>query len=215
MTTPSLQRIPPEKATTGHNLVDEELAAARDVADRLKAQARRELADARARSVRLSQREKELDARFEVLRELEERARSQISPVVDQKSQPDVTGPSAAVAAAADQLVAEARIEATRLREEAMRLLALAEDEKATAHERAIIQTELVAAEAQETRRRAAQEAERIRAASTAASPDDGNRYSAGARKLPRLGERATSLLSEMSSLRARIAEDPPEPAGG
>ena len=88
-----------------------------------------------------------------------------------------------------------------------MRLLAVAEGEKAESREIAQSETEKAMTEAQRMRAEAEEEAERLRRDAERLGSGDSSRYSRG-RKLPRIGDSASNLLSEMSGLRAKSAED-------
>ena len=90
-----------------------------------------------------------------------------------------------------------------------MRLLAVAEGEKADSHEIAQSETERATAEAERLTEEAQVEAQRLRKEAEAAGGAETNAYNKpGGRKLPRIGEGATSLLSQMSGLRAKSAEE-------
>ena len=91
-----------------------------------------------------------------------------------------------------------------------MRLLAVAEGEKAESREIAQSETERAMIEAQQLRSQAEEEAERLRREAERLSDDgDASIYSKRrGRKLPRIGESANHLLSEMSDLRAKSNED-------
>ncbi len=111
--------------------------------------------------------------------------------------------------AEARSIIERAQIEARGIREDAMRLLAVAEGEKAESHEIAQSETERAMTEAQRLRAEAEEEAERLRRdAERVSASGDGSRYSRSGRKLPRIGEGASNLLSEMSDLRAKSGED-------
>jgi hypothetical protein len=199
----------------------EQLDRAKDLAARLAAEARKELEDVRARAARITDRERELDQRFARLIELETKAAAEPrpAPVVPVAAIPGVHQNPAEAAIEAERIIARAQADATLIREEAMRLLAIAENEKAVSHEMARTETERAETIAESLRQKAREEADRIRAlaiaerraaAKEAADSDTGaGRYSATGRKLPRIGERANSLLAEMSDLRARSAEEP------
>lgn len=199
----------------------EQLERAKDLAARLAAEARKELEDVRARAALITDREHELDQRFARLIELETKAAAEpppapIAPVV---AIPGVHQNPAEAAIEAERIISRAQADATLIREEAMRLLAIAENEKAVSHEMARTETERAETIAESLREKAREEADRIRALAiaerTAASKEAADsdvgagRYAAGGRRLPRIGERANSLLAEMSDLRARSAEEP------
>ena len=94
-----------------------------------------------------------------------------------------------------------------------MRLQAVAEGEKAESREIAQSETERAMNEAERMRAEAEEEAERLRMeAERVAATDDESIYSKrSGRKLPRIGESASNLLSEMSDLRAKSTEDDDE----
>ena len=191
----------------------EQLRSARDLAKRVRAEAMHELEDARERVARIAAREEEMAARWAALLEAENALKvAQGSTTVPVRTeQPE---PSAAIAAAtveANAIITKAREEASRIREEAMHLLAIAEGEKAESHEIAQTETEKAAAEAERLRAEAEEEARRVREeaeAANAGSADSGAYSQRRGRKLPRIGEGATNLLSEMSGLRAKSAEE-------
>lgn len=181
----------------------EQLKSARDLAKRVRTEALRELEDARERVARIAVREEEMAERWAQLLEAENalamsRGDSQSAPT-----------PLAAEAdTEAQRIIADANEQASQIREQAMHLLGMAEGEKAESREIAHSETEKAAAEAERLREEAQAEAARLReAAEKATTRDDSSRYSKG-RKLPRIGEGANSLLSEMSDLRAKSAEE-------
>jgi hypothetical protein len=90
-----------------------------------------------------------------------------------------------------------------------MRLLAIAEGEKAESREIAQDETDRALFEADRVRSDAAEEAARVREEAQKTGPVvDGGRYTRSGRKLPRIGEDASNLLSEMGNLRAKSAEE-------
>ncbi len=122
----------------------------------------------------------------------------------------DPTAATSQPTAEAQAIIASAHEEASQIREQAMHLLAIAEGEKAESHEIAQSETERATAEAERLRAEAEAEAERLRAEAEAAGEgsDDASIYSKRrGRKLPRIGDNASNLLSEMSGLRARSAD--------
>lgn len=186
-----------------------QLKSARDLAKRVRTEAMHELEDARTRVARIAAREEEMAERWAQLLEAEN------ALAVAGKEQPVATGPTLIAEAntEAHQIIERAREEARRIREEAMRLLAVAEGEKAESHEIAVGETERASAEAERLKAQAQAEAQRLR--DEAAGGTETNAYNKrGGRKLPRIGEGATSLLSEMSGLRARSAEEDTRQAG-
>jgi len=205
----------------------EQLDRAKDLASRLAAEARRELQDVRARAARITDRERELDQRFARLIELETKAAAEPrpAPVAPVVAIPGVHHNPAEAAVEAERIIQRAQADATLIREEAMRLLAIAENEKAVSHEIARTETERAETIAEDLREKGREEAERIRALAVAerqaaareAADSDVSigRYASGGRKLPRIGERANSLLAEMSDLRARSAEEPEASTAG
>jgi len=179
-----------------------QLKSARDLAKRVRTEAMHELEDARARVARIAAREEEMAERWAQLLEAEN------ALAVAGKQEPVVVAPTLIAEATAEArgIIEQAREEARRIREEAMRLLAVAEGEKAESHEIAQSETERASAEAERVTAAAQAEAKRLH---DEAGGADTNAYNKrGGRKLPRIGEGATSLLSEMSGLRARIAEE-------
>ena len=122
--------------------------------------------------------------------------------------------PATAIAEAhveAQAIISKAHEEASQIREQAMHLLAIAEGEKAESYQIAQSETERAAAAANRLRAEAEAEAQRLREEAEAAGNGDGDAsiYSKRrGRKLPRIGDSANNLLSEMSGLRARIAEE-------
>ncbi len=188
-----------------------QLTSARELAKKVRAEAVHELEDARARVRRIAVREEEMAERWANLLEAENQMAA-AQPVV---SIPQIVGndPDALVREAqheAQQIIERAHLEARNLREEAMRLLAVAEGEKAESREIAQTQTETAMHEAERLRAAAVEEAERLRedAERLAGSGDESIYSKRGGRKLPRIGESASNLLSEMSGLRARSAEE-------
>ena len=184
----------------------EQLRSARDLAKRVRAEAMRELEDARERVARIAAREEEMAERWAALLEAENALK-----VAQQTGQAQPAPAPAQATAEAQAIIAKAHEEAGQIREQAMHLLAIAEGEKAESHEIAQSETERAAAEAERLRAEAAEEARRLREeaeATSAASVDAGIYSKRGGRKLPRIGDSATNLLSEMSGLRARSAEE-------
>jgi hypothetical protein len=183
-----------------------QLKSARDLAKRVRAEAMHELEDARARVARIAAREEEMAARWAQLLEAEN------ALAIAHKQQPTPAAAPNLIAEASTealQIVERAREEARSIREEAMRLLAVAEGEKAESHEIAQSETERATAEAERLKKEAQAEAQSLRKEAEAAGGAETNAYNKrGGRKLPRIGEGATSLLSEMSGLRARSAEE-------
>ncbi len=183
----------------------EQLKSARDLAKRVRTEAMHELEDARARVARIAAREEEMAQRWAQLLEAE-------NALKIAKDQPVSGSPSliAEASAEAQEIVNRAHHEAAQIREQAMHLLAIAEGEKAESHEIARTETERAMSQAEEVRREAEAEAERLRTQAAEAAAEGGpSIYSKRrGRKLPRIGEGATSLLSEMSDLRAKSAEE-------
>lgn len=182
-----------------------QLKSARDLAKRVRAEAIHELDDARARVARITAREEEMAERWAQLLEAE-------NALSVARKEPPTGVPVTLVneaSAEAQQILTSAREEARRIREEAMRLLAVAEGEKAESHEMAQSETERAAAEAKALKAEAEAEAKRLREEAEAAGGADATIYSKrGGRKLPRIGDSASSLLSEMSDLRAKSADE-------
>jgi hypothetical protein len=185
-----------------------QLESARDLAKRVRAEALHELEDARAR---IAAREEEMAERWAQLLEAENALA--VSQGSTRKSD-DLTGiPSQLIAdatAEAQQIITRSHEEARNIREEAMRLLAVAEGEKAESREIAMTETQRAAMEAERLRAEAAEEAKRLReeASRLAAAGADSAYVKRAGRKLPRIGDSANSLLSEMSGLRAKMNED-------
>jgi len=146
--------------------------------------------------------EEELAERCAKLLEAEDAARTAHSD----PSPPDAVDLITEATEEALLIVQGAREEASRIREHAMRLLAIAEGEKAESHEIARIETDRAMTDAERLRSEAEEEATRLRE-KTVADGGDAGRYSRG-RKLPRIGANASNLLSEMSGLRASMAEE-------
>jgi hypothetical protein len=188
-----------------------QLESARDLAKRVRAEALHELEDARARVARIAAREEEMAERWAQLLEAENALA--VSQGSTRKSD-DLTGiPSQLIAdatAEAQQIITRSHEEARNIREEAMRLLAVAEGEKAESREIAMTETQRAAMEAERLRAEAAEEAKRLReeASRLAAAGADSAYVKRAGRKLPRIGDSANSLLSEMSGLRAKMNED-------
>lgn len=183
-----------------------QLKSARELAKKVRAEAVHELEDARARVRRIAVREEEMAERWARLLEAENQMA--ISGAALNAEDGDALIRQAQTEARA--IIEKAQIEARRIREEAMRLLAVAEGEKAESREIAQTETERAMHEAERMRTEAEAEAERLRIqAERVASTDGDSIYTKrGGRKLPRIGDSASSLLSEMSDLRARSAED-------
>lgn len=184
-----------------------QLKAARELATRVRAEALHELEDARARVARIAAREEEMAERWAQLLEAEN------ALALATKELPSTPVPTTLVdeaTAEARQIIERAREEARKIREDAMHLLAVAEGEKAQSREIAQSETDRAASEAEQLKAEAAAEAQRLREeAARAAQTDDSSIYTKrGGRKLPRIGDSASSLLSEMSDLRARSAEE-------
>lgn len=200
--------------TTSDATVDEiraeaiaQLRSARELAKKVRAEAVSELEDARARVRRIALREEEMAERWAKLLEAENQMKVSTTPL------PASTDPDSLIHEAQREAVAiveRAQAEARGIREDAMRLLAVAEGEKAESREIAQSQTERAMIEAQQLRAQAEEEAERLRREAERVA-GDGNTsiYSKrGGRKLPRIGESANHLLSEMSDLRAKSDDD-------
>lgn len=188
-----------------------QLKSARDLAKRVRTEAMHELEDARARVARIATREEEMAERWSQLLEAEN------ALAVARKEQPVAVTPTlvAEASAEAQAILEQARQEARRIREEAMRLLAVAEGEKAESHEIAQSETERASVEAERVKAVAQAEAQRLREEAETTGNVETNAYNKrGGRKLPRIGEGATSLLSEMSGLRSKIAEEDNRQAG-
>ena len=191
----------------------EQLESARDLAKRVRAEAMHELEDARERVARIAAREEEMAERWAALIEAERGIA--VSPDTMMVAAGAVPAePATAITEAmteARAIIARAREEAGQIREQAMHLLAIAEGEKAESHRIAQLATERAAAEAERLRAEADAELQRIREDAEAADApsDDVGIYSKRRnRKLPRIGESANSVLSEMSGLRARFTEE-------
>lgn len=182
----------------------EQLKSARDLAKRVRAEAIHELDDARDRVARITAREEEMAVRWAQLLEAE----NALAVATQENPQAAPTNLVSEVNSEAQKIIESAHQEARKIREEAMRLLAVAEGEKAESHEIAQSETERAAAEADQLKAEAAAEAERLRDEAKTSGAEE-NRYTRrGGRKLPRIGEGASSLLSEMSDLRAKSAEE-------
>ena len=183
----------------------EQLKSARALAKKVRAEAVKELEDARSRVRRIALREEEMAERWAKLLEAENKITLGGVSIV-------ATDPDALIQEAqgeARNIIERAQAEARNIREEAMRLLAVAEGEKAESREIAQTETEKAMSEAQRMRAEAEEEAERLRRdAERVAATSDETVYSKRGRKLPRIGESASNLLSEMSDLRARSAEE-------
>lgn len=185
----------------------EQLKSARDLAKRVRTEALSELEDARQRVARIAAREEEMAERWAQLLEAENAlalsrgdAGSAPTPLV------------AEAEAEAQRILTDANEHARQIREQAMHLLGMAEGEKAESREIAQSETERAAADAERLRQEAEAEATRLReeaqAAAAAAGEDMSIYAKRGGRKLPRIGESASNLLSEMSDLRAKSAEE-------
>jgi len=183
----------------------EQLVSARELAKRVRADALNELEDARARVARIAAREEEMAERWAQLLAAENAARvAHAQPAADQSAVAVIDASEES-----QQIVQRAQEEATRIREDAMRLLAVAEGEKAESREIAQDETDRALFEAERVRSDAAEEAARVREEARKAGPvEDGGRYARSGRKLPRIGEGASNLLSEMGNLRAKSAEE-------
>ena len=184
-----------------------QLKSARELAKKVRAEAVSELEDARSRVRRIALREEEMAERWAKLLEAENQMKVSAAPLVGAAT------PDAVVQEAqreASSIIERAQAEARGIREEAMRLLAVAEGEKAESREIAQSETEKAMVEAQQLRTQAEEEAERLRReAERVAGDGDTSIYSKRrGRKLPRIGESANHLLSEMSDLRAKSNED-------
>ena len=184
-----------------------QLKSARELAKKVRAEAVSELEDARSRVRRIALREEEMAERWAKLLEAENQMKVSGSPIAGAGS-PDALVQEAQREAGA--IIERAQAEARGIREEAMRLLAVAEGEKAESREIAQSETERAMVEAQQMRTEAEEEAERLRReAERVAGDGDTSIYSKRrGRKLPRIGESANSLLSEMSDLRAKSNEE-------
>lgn len=200
-----------------------QLKSARELAKKVRAEAVRELEDARARVKRIAAREEEMAARWAKLLEAEQEAALAVAtappiPVAPAAPPPQITttdapGLIAEAQAQADRIIEQAGVEARQIREEAMRLLGMAEGEKAESHEIAQSETERAMHEAENLRSQAEAEAKRLRDEAQRVATDNDNDSASiyakrGGRKLPRIGEGATSVLSQMSDLRSKSAED-------
>lgn len=198
-----------------------QLKSARELAKKVRAEAVRELEDARARVKRIAAREEEMAARWAKLLEAEQEAAvaaAAAPPIPAALVAPppqiittDAPGLIAEAQAQADRIIEQAGVEARQIREEAMRLLGMAEGEKAESHEIAQSETERAMHEAENLRAQAEAEAKRLRDEAERVAADSGSPSiyaKRGGRKLPRIGEGATSVLSQMSDLRSKSAED-------
>jgi vacuolar-type H+-ATPase subunit H len=182
-----------------------QLKSARELAKKVRGEAVKELEDARARVRKIAAREEEMAERWARLLEAENQM------AVASPSQRPID-PDALIAAAqqeARSIIVSAEGEARSIREKAMRLLAVAEGEKAESHEIATSETERAMLEAQRLRAEAEQEVEQLRKDAELVADGETTIYSRrGGRRLPRIGESANSLLSEMGGLRARMTEE-------
>lgn len=194
-----------------------QLKSARELAKKVRAEAVAKLEDARARVRQIAAREEEMAERWAKLLEAENRIA--VTPAQESAQEPvqaagtvvNQTDPDALVRAAQEEalgIIARAQVEARDIREQAMRVLAVAEGEKAESHQIAQSETERAMMEAQLLRSEAEQEAERLRREAEQVAADDESIYTKRGRKLPRIGESANSLLAEMSSLRAKLGDD-------
>ena len=183
-----------------------QLKSARELAKKVRAEAVHELEDARARVRRIALREEEMAERWAKLLEAENQVTVTAATVVS--GDPDALIREAQ--SEARSIIEKAQREARGIREDAMRLLAVAEGEKAESREIAQSETERAMNEAERLRAEAEEEAERLRRdAERVAAADNSSIYSKRqGRKLPRIGESASNLLSEMSDLRARSNEE-------
>ena len=196
--------IAKEAATMRAEAADQ-LKSARDLAKRVRTEALRELEDTRERVARIAAREEEMAERWARLLEAEN------ALAIARGDSGGAPTPLVAEAdAEAQRIIAAANEEARQIREQAMHLLGMAEGEKAESREIAQTETERAAAEAERMRKDAEAEAERLREeAASAAGSDDSSIYSKRrGRKLPRIGESASNILSEMSDLRAKSADE-------
>ena len=182
----------------------EQLKSARDLAKRVRTEALRELEDARERVARIAAREEEMAERWAQLLEAEN------ALAMARGDSAGAPTPLVAEAEAeAQRIIAAANEEARQIREQAMHLLGMAEGEKAESREIAQTETQRAAAEAERLRREAEAEARRLREEAEAAATGDGSSiYAKRGRKLPRIGENASNLLSQMGDLRAKSADD-------
>ncbi len=181
----------------------EQLKSARDLAERVRTEALHELEDARERVARIAEREEEMAERWAQLLEAENALAMARG---DSNSAP--TPLVAEAGAEAGRIIENANEEARQIREQAMHLLGMAEGEKAESREIAQTETEKAAAEAEKLREDAQAEAQRLRDEATTADGNESRYSKRGGRKLPRIGDGAANLLSEMSDLRAKSAED-------
>lgn len=183
-----------------------QLKSARELAKKVRAEAVHELEDARARVRRIAVREEEMAERWAKLLEAE----NQITVAGAAVGSGDSDELVSEAHAKAKAIIDKAQTEARGIREEAMRLLAVAEGEKAESREIAHTETERAMNEAERMRAEAEEEAERLRLdAERVASAGGDTIYSKrGGRRLPRIGDSASNLLSEMGDLRAKSAED-------
>jgi hypothetical protein len=190
----------------------EQLKSARDLAKRVRAEAMHELEDARERVARIAAREEEMAERWAALLEAENALKvSQGAEAPGGAMPAEASAAIAQAQAEAQAIIAKAHEEAGQIREQAMHLLAIAEGEKAESHQIAQSETERATAEAERLRAEAAAEAQRLRDEAEVGDTEDTDAsiYSKRrGRKLPRIGDSANNLLSEMSGLRARSAEE-------
>ena len=199
-----------------------QLKSARELAKKVRAEAVHELEDARSRVKRIAMREEEMAARWAKLLEAEQLAAATAATAVPTPSPPpppppqvittDAPGLVTQAQAEAALIIEQADNEARQIREEAMRLLGMAEGEKAESHEIAQSETQRAMNEAVRLRAEAETEAKKLREDAQRVSADSDANASIyakrGGRKLPRIGEGATSVLSQMSDLRAKSADD-------
>lgn len=189
-----------------------QLKSARELAKKVRAEAVTELEDARARVRRIALREEEMAERWAKLLEAENQMKVSSQMKVPEVIITSTTEPDALIRQAQQEarlILERAQAEARKTREDAMRLLAVAEGEKAESRQIAQSETERAMLEAQRLRAQAEEEAERLRHdAKRVAEDGSQNRYTRQGRKLPRIGDSASNLLSEMSDLRAKSAEE-------
>lgn len=198
-----------------------QLKSARELAKKVRAEAVHELEDARDRVKRIAAREEEMATRWAALLEAEEVAAAKAAaaplPIPQAPAAPpqiistDAPEIIAQAQEEAQAIIDRANEEARQIREEAMHLLGMAEGEKAESREIAQTETQRAMSEAERLRAEAEREAQQLRedAKRVAAADDNTSIYAKrGGRKLPRIGEGATSLLSQMGDLRAKSAEE-------
>lgn len=183
-----------------------QLKSARELAKKVRSEAVHELEDARARVRRIAVREEEMAERWAKLLEAENQVSVSETAVAGFDSEALIEQAQLE----AREIIEKAKLEARNIREEAMRLLAVAEGEKAESREIAQSETDKAKQHAELLRLEAEAEAERLRekAEQTSSSGDETIYSKRGGRKLPRIGDNATNLLSQMGDLRAKSAED-------